>query len=116
MTKPTGNPPGRPRGAKNRRTREVEAAAVAAAAKIGLAVPGAFEGDAHAFLMSVYKDPSQPVELRLEAAGKAIRYEKPALASVENKGEIRWTVSAEPLTEEEWEAKHCVDRGTGSPH
>ncbi len=49
-----------------------------AAEKIGLAVPDAFEGDAHAFLIAIYKDPRQPIELRLEAAGKAIRYEKPA--------------------------------------
>ena len=115
MTKPTGNPPGRPKGRKNKRTRETEAAARAAAEAIGLAVPGAFEGDAHAYLMAVYKDPSQPVELRLEAAGKAIRYEKPALASIENTGAIRYEVSREPeLTMEEWEAKHC--RGTDKPH
>ena len=109
MTKPTGNPLGRPKGAKNKRTRETEDAAKAAAEKIGLAVPGAFESGAHAFLMSVYKDPTQPIELRLEAAGKAIRYEKPALAVVENTGTIRYEVSGEPeLSLEEWEAKHCA--------
>lgn len=116
MTKPTGNPPGRPKGRRNKRTVEVEAAAKAAAEAIGLAVPGAFEGDAHAFLMSVYKDPSQPMPLRLEAAGKAIRYEKPALATVEQKGEIRYRVSDKPLTEDEWIAQHCIDRGTDKPH
>lgn len=58
---PTGNPPGRPRGVKNRRTHEVEAAAVAAAEQIGLVVPDAFTGDAHAFPMAIYKDPRQPV-------------------------------------------------------
>lgn len=116
MTKPTGNPPGRPRGAKNRRTREVEAAAFEAAERIGLAVPDAFTGDAHAFLMAIYKDPRQPVELRLEAAGKAIRYEKPALASVDvtSTNEHRFEISAEPLSLEEWEAQHCG--GTDKPH
>ena len=67
MTKPTGRPPGRPRGVKNRRTREVEAAAIVAAEQIGQAVPDAFEGDAHALLMLIYKDPRQPVELRCSA-------------------------------------------------
>lgn len=117
MTKPTGNPPGRPRGAKNRRTREVEAAAIAAAEQIGLAVPDAFTGDAHAYLMAIYKDPRQPTELRLEAAGKAIRYEKPALASVDvtslNEHTV-YQVSREPLTMEEWAAQHCG--GTEKPH
>ncbi|MCW6510967.1 hypothetical protein [Lichenifustis flavocetrariae] len=110
MTKPTGNPPGRPRGAKNRRTAETEAAALTAAGKIALAVPGAFEGDAHAFLMLIYKDPSQPLEFRLEAAGKAIRYEKPALASVDvtsqNEHHV-YAVSDKPLSNEMWVAKHA---------
>jgi hypothetical protein len=26
--------------------------------------------------MAIYKDPSQPIQLRIEAAGKAIAYEK----------------------------------------
>ena len=106
-------PPGRPRGARNKRTVATEAAALAAAEKIGLAVPGAFEGDAHAFLMSVYKDPTQPIDLRLDAAGKAIRYEKPALASVDltsmNEHHI-YAVSSEPLTQEEWEAQFCGNK------
>ena len=39
-----------------------------------------FQGDAHAFLMMVYKDPSLPLALRLDAAKAAIPFEKPALA------------------------------------
>lgn len=116
VTKPTGNPPGRPRGARNKRTRKVEAATIAAAEQIGLAVPGAFTGDAHALLMAIYKDPRQPTELRLEAAGKAIRYEKPALASVDmtslNEHHV-YDVSDEPLSDDEWMAKHA---GTDKPH
>jgi hypothetical protein len=38
-----------------------------------------FKGDAHAFLMMVYKDPSLPLALRLDAAKAAIPFEKPAL-------------------------------------
>jgi len=40
-----------------------------------------FKGDAHAFLMMVYKDPSLPLALRLDAAKAAIPFEKPALAA-----------------------------------
>ena len=56
------------------------------AAQIGKAVGGAFEGDALAYLMSVYKDPSKPENLRIDAAKAAIRYERPALAPVEQGG------------------------------
>ena len=72
---------GRPLGSKNRRTKAREAALIEAQKKIGKELGGAFEGDAHALLMLVYKDPSQPIELRTDAAKSAIRYEKPALAS-----------------------------------
>jgi hypothetical protein len=45
----------------------------------------AFPGDAHALLMGVYKDQSQPVELRVQAAKAAIGYEKPRLTAVDSK-------------------------------
>ena len=56
------------------------------AARIGEAVGGAFEGDALAYLMSVYKDPSKPENVRIDAAKAAIRYERPALAPMEQGG------------------------------
>ena len=65
--KRTGNykpGPGRPPGRKNNRTLELEAAAREAAAGID----GSFEGDAHAFLASVYKNPRLPLE-----ASRALR-------------------------------------------
>ena len=36
--------------------------------------------------MTVYKDLKQPIGLRMEAAKAALPYEKPRLASIENKG------------------------------
>ncbi len=111
MTKPTGNPPGRPPGRKNAGTLAVEAAAKAAAAAVNEVIPGAFNGDAHAFLVAVYKDPAQPIELRLDAAKAAVRYEKPALASMDMTGRnehVVHMVSSEPLTIEEWEAQYCA--------
>ena len=111
MTKPTGNRPGRPLGAKNKRTAAVEAATKAAAEVIEAAMPGAFEGDAHALLMMVYKDPRQPIEVRSDAAGKAIRYEKPALAAVDfdsTNDHVVHMVSAVPLSSEDWLAQHAL--------
>jgi hypothetical protein len=42
-------------------------------------------GDAHALLIRVYKDPAQPLALRIDCAKAALPYEKPRLASVEVK-------------------------------
>ncbi len=50
-------------------------------------VPGAFIGDSHDFLMTIYKDPLQPMPLRIDAAKAAIGYEKPKLAAVEHSGD-----------------------------
>ena len=66
--------PGRPPGRKNNRTLELEEAARRAMASLS----DAFEGDAHAFLASVYKNTSLPLEVRIMAAGRALRVEKPA--------------------------------------
>jgi hypothetical protein len=74
---------GRPKGAKNKRTVEREAAMREMAAQVETVLNGAFEGDALAYLTSVYKDPSKPDDLRINAARIAIRYERPPLAPVE---------------------------------
>lgn len=105
MSKPTGKPRGRPRGAKNKHTKErlekIERDAKEIAQTIGAT---AFEGDAHAFLMSVYKDQAQPLELRLDAAKAAVGYEKPKLSSVDANlsGEIG-QYQAQPIPIEERE-------------
>lgn len=69
--------PGRPPGSKNKKTLALEAAARKAAADID----EAFEGDAHAFLQAVYKNPDMPIEVRIMAASRALRVEKPSLAA-----------------------------------
>src|SRR5262245_4878630 len=110
MTKPTGRPRGRSPGAKNKLTKEREAAMAEAAGKVCEALgTTAFDGDAHALLMLVYKDTSRDIALRVDAAKAAIRYEKPALANIEQKldAEVRQRViSSEPLSDEEWEARY----------
>jgi hypothetical protein len=42
-----------------------------------------FEGDAHALLMFVYKNPALDIQIRLDAARVAIKYEKPSLAAIQ---------------------------------
>jgi len=76
--------PGRPAGRKNNRTLELEAALREATA----ALPEQFEGDAHAFLASVYKSTAFPIEVRIQAARAALRVEKPALSSTQGRLEI----------------------------
>jgi hypothetical protein len=51
------------------------------------AMPDAFHGDAHAFLIAVYKNPEIATKDRLAAATAAIGYEKPKLAAVEHSGD-----------------------------
>lgn len=92
---------GRPKGATNKRTREMQAAARETAETILATVPSAFEGDAHALLMTVYKDPSNPIDLRVDAAKAAIRFEKPALSNVEAKV----TQTIQDLREEDLDAE-----------
>ena len=106
----TGKPRGRPKGSKSKRTKEVAKAMERAATQIADALPEAFDGDAHALLMAVYKDETRPIEVRLEAAKAAIRYEKPALAAIDVTSTNEHTIyelSSEPISLDEWEAKHC---------
>jgi hypothetical protein len=82
----TGKPRGRPVGAKNQKTVLREAKMQEAAQMISEAIDGAFEGDSHALLMTVYKDPRQPWNIRVDAAKAALAYEKPRLAAIELSG------------------------------
>lgn len=82
----TGRPRGRPAGSKNKRTADRLEAMAAVATEIGETVAGAFEGGAHALLMSVYKNPAHEWPVRLDAAKAAIGYETAKLAAVEMTG------------------------------
>lgn len=75
---------GRKKGTPNRITQAREAAVEEAKEHIESVLgPAAFDGDAHALLMSIYKDTEQAMVIRLDAARAAIGYEKPKLSSVE---------------------------------
>jgi hypothetical protein len=76
-SKPGERRGGRTAGVPNKRSDDFQAAIQEKAKKLEALVPGAFEGDAHALLMAVYKDPDHEWPLRVDAAKAAIRYEKP---------------------------------------
>jgi hypothetical protein len=102
---------GRKAGSKNRRTLQIEAAGKDALEAVSAALgTDAFDGDAHALLAAVYKDLAKPIELRVDAAKAAIRYEKPALSSVDQKGNaVPQYIAYLPTgsaTAEEWLAEH----------
>jgi hypothetical protein len=73
---------GRQKGSRNKRTQEREEATAQAIALIGEAIPDAFAGDAHAFLVAVYKNPKLDHHARQDAAKAALPYEKPRLKAV----------------------------------
>jgi hypothetical protein len=73
---------GRRKGTPNKRTAKREEAVDQAAILIGGVIPDAFQGDAHAFLIAVYKDPRQEARARQDAAKAALPYEKPRLAAM----------------------------------
>lgn len=75
---------GRKKGSRNKQTQEREEAMQQAAEQIASVLgENAFQGDAHALLMAVYKDETLPLKSRLDAAIAAIGYEKPRLSSVD---------------------------------
>ena len=51
------------------------------AAKFKGEIPDAFDGDGVAYLQTVYRNPALPVGVRIDAAAKSARYERPALAA-----------------------------------
>lgn len=88
MGKKTGNPRGRPKGSKSQFTKEREQKVQETAKALEGLLPEAFTGDAHAYLMAVYKNTSNSIKDRLAAATAAIGYEKPKLAAIEHSGEM----------------------------
>ena len=97
---------GRQKGTPNRRSAAVKQAGAEAVERLMAGIEDPFDGDAHALMVLVYKDQGQPMPLRLDAAKGAIRYEKPALATIDlgNKDdkpfatEARWADSPAEAT------------------
>jgi hypothetical protein len=115
-SKPGERRGGRERGTPNKRTQEREAAVQEAARKLEAVIPNAFEGDSHAFLVSIYKDPAHPIERRLDAAKAAIPYERPRLSTTELSGTLGIKSHEEALRDlmaEASEALLAVDADAG---
>lgn len=106
---------GRRKGTPNRITVEREAAVEQAHEQIAQVLgPTVFDGDAHAMLMTVYKDTTQPLVLRIDAAGKAIGYEKPKLSSVDaNLSGVVGQYAAQPIPVEQRDSDAL--EGPGGP-
>jgi len=80
---------GRTKGTPNKRTITLQEAQSKAAQVIAdMLGEHAFDGDAHALLVAVYKDKRNDIELRVDAAKAAIGFEKPRLQATEHKGSI----------------------------
>ena len=99
LGKKTGG--GSRKGKPNRRTAARDVAVADAAKKItGALGDDAFDGDAHALLMAVYKDGARPMEQRIDAAKAAIPYERPRLSSTSAK--IEGSLSLDQLIMESY--------------
>ena len=79
----TGKPRGRPKGSLNKSSEKLQQALAEKAVAVEATLDKPFAGDSHGLLMSIYKDLTQPLDIRMEAAKAAIPYEKPRLASTE---------------------------------
>jgi hypothetical protein len=104
---------GRKKGVKNKRTRRIESAArrLLDDAKGVLGDQGAklFEGDAHALMVLTYKNPALPLDIRMDAAKAAIRFEKPAFTQTAVDLTVR-PVRADDLSDDELAAIIAGDR------
>jgi len=78
---------GRQKGTPNKRNIQLLEQRDKTALVLGKTIPNAFKGDAHTYLMAIYKDPAVDKAIRLDAAKAAAPYEKPKLASTELKGD-----------------------------
>ena len=72
--------------------------------------PNAFQGDSIDFLRCIYRDPDLDLAVRIDAAGKAARYERPTLAA------IAVQQSTHPTTQSDIDAAimELVERGSAS--
>ncbi len=72
---------GRPRGSQNGNTKARREASRAVIERFETETPEAFQGNALALLQMVYRTQTLPLEVRIDAASKAIRFETPALGA-----------------------------------
>lgn len=116
---PAGSKPGerrggRQKGSPNKRTvrqaRAVKRVIEKVAAATGTPM---FDGDAHALLILTYKDETQPLAVRLDAAKAAIGYETPKLTSVDQT--MKGTLGYINVPTAERDPFDPMDAAAGSP-
>src|SRR5689334_20372416 len=77
---------GRPRGSEGAATKSRRAAKLELSRKVAVQFqldhPNAFPGDSLDFLRCIYKNPDLDLAVRMDAAGRAARFERPTLAAV----------------------------------
>jgi hypothetical protein len=83
VPKPKRNKGGRPKGSPNKRSPALTRAVKFMIRKSLKQIPDGdlFEGDAYELFCVIYRDLRQDGTVRMEAAGKAIRHERPQLMS-----------------------------------
>ena len=94
---------GRPRGSKNPNTKAKREAIKAVVAQFEAATPNVFEGDAVALMQLIYRDPSQDMGLRLDAAKSAAKFERPVLSAVAVQQTSKTRIDSSRLSPEERE-------------
>jgi len=87
-TKRTGKPPGRPKGRRNEKTLRREQAMEKISEELKRLWPDGFDGNAHALLRAVYRSNAFDLGTRLDAAKCAVRFETPALNSIDHSGSV----------------------------
>lgn len=92
---------GRPKGSTNKRIKRLRSEMRTVALAIRKVIPDSFDGDGHAIMVAIYKDPKMPAELRLDAAKAAARYEKPQLQAIEHTGPDRGPIKIETTTDDD---------------
>lgn len=112
---------GRPKGAKNKRTLELQRRMEEAEAILQEKLENCSDLDAHGVLMAIYKDMDQPVNLRMEAAKAAAPFEKPRLQAQHVTGDMGGKTHEEwlkELDEKRRPAIYIPDNGRDSdqPH
>lgn len=90
---PSANPNGRPKGSVGARVLEREQKLREITARLGYDIEGGPQFDAHALLVAAYRHPDLPIDIRLDAAKAAIKFEKPALSAGSVSGEVHHSFS-----------------------
>jgi hypothetical protein len=103
---------GKKKGSRNKKTilriEQMKLAAEKMANEDGSRV---FAGDAHALLMTCYKNEDLPIEFRARCAEAALKFEKPALQAVDSsiteRRQYVVEMPAQPATLDDWMRVHA---------